>query len=281
MFEINPITGSIRITGSGLDREKYPQYTLTVQAADMAGEGLTGQTKVILTVTDGSSNAPDSSSNVEPNTARVFPAIFFTENNRGPYPIKLIEIRSDEHQKQNLHYSITGPGADQPPVALFTMNRDTGSLYVTQPVDREEVAHYKLQVHVVAESGDHQEVMSVTVKVIDQNDNKPVFSQNTFEGQVAENSAQGSEVIKVEATDSDEPDNANSDIRYRILRQDPQLPSDNMFEINSVTGAISVAGTGLDREKYPQYTLTVQAADMEGEGLSGQAQVIIKVVESQ
>ncbi|XP_026046282.1 cadherin-1 isoform X1 [Astatotilapia calliptera] len=281
MFEINPITGSIRITGRGLDREKYPQYTLTVQASDMAGEGLTRQTKVILTVTDGSSNAPDSSSNVEPNTARVFPAIFFTENNRGPYPIKLIEIRSDEHQKQNLHYSITGPGADQPPVALFTMNRDTGSLYVTQPVDREEVAHYKLQVHVVAESGDHQEVMSVTVKVIDQNDNKPVFSQNTFEGQVAENSAQGSEVIKVEATDSDEPDNANSDIRYRILRQDPQLPSDNMFEINSVTGAISVAGTGLDREKYPQYTLTVQVADMEGEGLSGQAQVIIKVVESQ
>lgn len=55
-------------------------------------------------------------------------------------------------------------------------------------------------------------------------------------------------MIKVEATDSDEPDNANSDIRYRILRQDPQLPSDNMFEINSVTGAISVAGTGLDRE---------------------------------
>uniref|UniRef100_A0A3B4HA32 Cadherin domain-containing protein n=1 Tax=Pundamilia nyererei TaxID=303518 RepID=A0A3B4HA32_9CICH len=142
-------------------------------------------------------------------------------------------IRSDEHQKQNLHYSITGPGADQPPVALFTMNRDTGSLYVTQPVDREEVAHYKV---------------NVTVKVIDQNDNKPVFSQNTFEGQVAENSAQGTDMIKVEATDSDEPDNANSDIRYRILRQDPQLPSDNMFEINSVTGAISVAGTGLDRE---------------------------------
>ncbi|CAI5682124.1 unnamed protein product [Oreochromis niloticus] len=281
MFEINPVTGSIRVTGRGLDREKYPQYTLTVQAADMAGEGLTGQTKVILTVTDGSSNAPDSGSNVEPNTARVFPDVFFTENNRGPYPIKLIEIRSDEHQKQNLHYSISGPGADQPPVALFTMDRDTGSLYVTQPVDREEAAHYKLQVHAVAESGDHQEVLSVTVKVIDQNDNKPVFTQNTFEGQVAENSVKGSEVIKVEATDADEPDNANSDIRYSILSQDPQLPSDNMFEINSVTGAIRVAGTGLDREKYPQYTLTVQAADMEGEGLSGQAQVILKVVESQ
>lgn len=57
------------------------------------------------------------------------------------------------------------------------------------------IVYWQLQVHVVAESGDHQEVMSVIVKVIDQNDNKPVFSQNTFEGQVAENSAQGTDSV--------------------------------------------------------------------------------------
>lgn len=53
----------------------------------------------------------------------------------------------------------------------------------------------QLQVHAVAESGAHQEVMSVTVKVIDQNDNKPVFTQDTFEGQVAENSVQGTDGV--------------------------------------------------------------------------------------
>lgn len=38
--------------------QKYPKYTLEVQAADMVGEGLAGFAKVILTVTDSNDNAP-------------------------------------------------------------------------------------------------------------------------------------------------------------------------------------------------------------------------------
>lgn len=56
------------------------------------------------------------------------------------------------------------------------------------------------------------------------------------------------EVITVEATDADEPNNDNSDIRYSILSQDPKLPTDNLFAINPVTGAIRVNAGGLDRE---------------------------------
>lgn len=55
-------------------------------------------------------------------------------------------------------------------------------------------------------------------------------------------------MIKVLATDADEPGNHNSDIRYRILSQDPELPSDQLFEIQPQTGAIRVNIGGLDRE---------------------------------
>lgn len=44
-------------------------------------------------------------------------------------------------------YSISGPGADQPPKDLFTMDRKTGNLYVTQPLDREHIAKYKVGNH--------------------------------------------------------------------------------------------------------------------------------------
>ncbi|CAI5682137.1 unnamed protein product [Oreochromis niloticus] len=92
--------------------------------------------------------------------------------------------------------------------------------------------------------------------------------------------AERTEVVRVEAKDDDEPDNLNSDLRYRILNQDPPLPTDNVFEINPITGSIRVTGRGLDREKYPQYTLTVQAADLAGEELTGQTKVILTVTDS-
>uniref|UniRef100_A0AAZ1Y4F2 Cadherin-1 n=1 Tax=Oreochromis aureus TaxID=47969 RepID=A0AAZ1Y4F2_OREAU len=156
---------------------------------------------------------------------------------------------------RKIYYAITGPGADLPPIGRFTMDRHTGCLYVTQPLDREETAHYT--------------VIILTLYLI-----------ITFRNFFFISSTPGTEVVRVEAKDDDEPDNLNSDLRYRILNQDPPLPTDNMFEINPITGSIRVTGRGLDREKYPQYTLTVQAADLAGEELTGQTKVILTVTDS-
>ncbi|XP_028278811.1 B-cadherin-like [Parambassis ranga] len=211
----------------------------------------------------------------------VIPDLSVAENDRGPYPLKVSQIRSNEDKVKKIYYSITGPGADQPPVALFNMDRNTGILYLTEPLDREKQAKYTFQAHAVAEgSGNAEEPMDIVVVVIDQNDNKPIFSMDTYFGEVPEASPIGSEVTRVNATDLDAPNNDNSDIRYRILSQEPKMPSDQMFDINPINGFIRVKATGLDREKYPQYTLVVQAADLRGDGLTGQAKVILKVTDS-
>ncbi|XP_078101977.1 cadherin-1-like isoform X2 [Sander vitreus] len=295
LFVINPVTGVIRVNASGLDREKYPMYTLVVEAADMVGDGLTGQAKVILTVTDSKDNAlastqpsvpilevPKSGEGLRRRKREwVIPELTVVENDRGPYPLTVSQIRSNADKVKKIFYGITGPGADQPPVGLFTIDRNTGNLYLTQPLDREEKDSYMFQAHAVADgSGNAEAPMDIRVKVIDQNDNRPTFAQDIFLGEVAEASPRGFEVIKVVATDIDQPNTDNSDIRYRLISQEPTLPSDFLFVINPVTGVISVNASGLDREKYPMYTLVVEAADMVGDGLTGQAKVILTVTDS-
>ncbi|XP_044071046.1 LOW QUALITY PROTEIN: B-cadherin-like [Siniperca chuatsi] len=300
LFAINPETGAIRIDVRGLDREAHPNHTLVVRAADMEGKGLAGEATVILTVTDSNDNAPafaQPSSTADPQVPVlhfpksaeglrrkkrewVIPDISFPENHRGPFPFKVSQIRSNEDKVKKIYYSISGPGADQPPVGLFTMDRDTGNLYVTQPLDRETETKYTFQAHAVADgSGNAEQPMDITVIVIDQNDNNPVFTQTTYLGEVAEASPIGFEVIKVVATDLDDPSTANADIHYSIISQEPKFPTD-LFAINPETGAIRIEVRGLDREAHPTHTLVVRAADMEGKGLAGEATVILTVTDS-
>uniref|UniRef100_A0A3P9PXR1 Cadherin-1-like n=1 Tax=Poecilia reticulata TaxID=8081 RepID=A0A3P9PXR1_POERE len=312
MFVINPATGAIRVSAAGLDRQKYPEYTLEVQAADMSGEGLIASTKVIISITPGtelpaaqgggrSKRDADpkiqhsSSEDMLPNLLHlpseegmrrrkrswVIPPLSVAENSRGPFPLKLAQVRSDRSTVTKIIYRLRGPGADKPPVGLFLIDSDSGWLEVTQELDRENQDKYTLEALAVEEGqAEASEIIEIIVNVIDQNDNKPVFSRDTYEGEVPQSSAEGFEVMTVQATDADEENSDNSDVCYRITRQEPEEPNPSMFAINMDTGLITVNATGLDREKHPQYTLTVVAADMRGEGLIGRAKVILTITDN-
>lgn len=61
-------------------------------------------------------------------------------------------------------------------------------------------------------------------------------------------SVAGTYVMTVTANDADDSTTANGMVRYRIVTQTPQSPSQNMFTINSETGDIVTVAAGLDRE---------------------------------
>ncbi|XP_060679873.1 cadherin-2-like [Hemiscyllium ocellatum] len=213
----------------------------------------------------------------------VIPPINVPENSRGPFPQELVTIRSDRDKNRSLRYSVTGPGADQPPAGIFSINPISGQLAVTKPLDREQRASYHLRAHAVDLNGNQVEnPIDIVINVIDMNDNRPEFLHQVWNGSVPEGSKPGTFVMAVTAVDADDPNSANGILRYKILSQMPNSPSPNMFTINNQTGDIVTVAAGLDREKVPQYTLIIQATDMEGSptyGLSNTATAVIKVTD--
>uniref|UniRef100_A0A8C5U1Y5 Cadherin domain-containing protein n=1 Tax=Malurus cyaneus samueli TaxID=2593467 RepID=A0A8C5U1Y5_9PASS len=135
--------------------------------------------------------------------------------------------------------------------------------------------------HAVSENGKPvEEPMEIIVTVTDQNDNKPQFTQEVFRGSVPEGALPGTSVMQVTATDADDAvETYNGVIAYSILSQEPREPHPQMFTVNRATGTLSVIASGLDRERVRKYTLTVQAADLDGEGLTTTALAVIEIAD--
>ncbi|XP_028931957.1 cadherin-3 [Ornithorhynchus anatinus] len=212
----------------------------------------------------------------------VVPPLSIPENGKGPYPLKLTQLKSNMDKSSKIFYSITGPGADRPPEGIFTIMKETGWLMVMQPLDREERDRYHFYGHAVSENGKAVEApMDIYVTVTDQNDNRPQFTQDLFRGAVIEGSLPGTSVMRVSATDADDEINTyNGVIAYSILNQEPKEPHDHMFTVDPGTGTIRLIVSGLDREKVAVYNLTIQAADMNGTGLSTTASAMIEITDA-
>ncbi|XP_004437077.1 PREDICTED: cadherin-15 [Ceratotherium simum simum] len=203
--------------------------------------------------------------------AWVIPPISVSENHkRLPYP--LVQIKSDKQQLGGVIYSIQGPGVDEEPRGIFSIDKFTGKVFLNALLDREKTDRFRLRAFALDLGGSTlEEPTDLEIVVVDQNDNRPIFRQEVFTGHVLEGAVPGTYVTRAEATDADDPETDNAALRYSILEQgSPQL-----FSIHEHTGEIRTVQVGLDREVVAVYNLTLQVADMSGDGLTATASAII------
>ena len=59
--------------------------------------------------------------------------------------IPTFQVESDTAQNYTIYYSIRGPGVDQEPLNLFYIERDTGKLYCSRRVDREQYESFEVK----------------------------------------------------------------------------------------------------------------------------------------
>ncbi|XP_019749817.1 cadherin-13 isoform X1 [Hippocampus comes] len=217
----------------------------------------------------------------------LVPPMTVTENQRAPFPRILGKSHVISTEKSWDHiFRLTGPGADQDPKGLFTIDIDTGDVSVTRSLDREIIDSYQLEVSTTDLNGNLVDgPVILVISVIDQNDNRPIFKETRYTGEVLEGSPTGTTVMTMTAIDADDPATDNAALRYIIIRQSPDKPSPNMFYIDAERGDIVtvISPTLLDRETLPTttYELEIVAKDMAGSevGLTGTATATITITD--
>ncbi|XP_030648027.1 protocadherin beta-16-like [Chanos chanos] len=148
-----------------------------------------------------------------------------------------------------------------------------GELLLDRELDREKQQELTLLLTAI-DGGTPQRSGTVVihVKVLDANDNAPVFSQNVYKIRLPENSPFGTLVLTVSATDADEGVNGEVTYEFGHISRDVS----KLFTLDSKTGNVVLNGT-LDFEREPSYELGIKAKD--GLGLASFANVIIEIVD--
>ncbi|NXI93401.1 CAD17 protein, partial [Psophia crepitans] len=208
-------------------------------------------------------------------------------------PLKDIDFSLPEGEGLRFIYQFTS----EPPAVSFraTGEKDgiidivpkTGILYLNGSLDWETKTVHRLQVESLDENGNTVKgPYTVTIHVVDINDNPPEFDQISYSGVVRQNSRSGKPFMQVHATDRDDPTTPHAQLTYSILHHFPNPYSEMLFQIDSTTGEISPSRAGsfyLDPQKQDTFTLVVTVKDMAGVSTNAfisSADVIITVKES-
>nr|XP_029535883.1 protocadherin-16-like [Oncorhynchus nerka] len=240
-FSIHPATGVITTT-KALDREAQEQYTLTVYARDGGMPPNFARASVRIRMLDENDNAPTFS--------RLYYSLEVPENMEA---VELFTLRAtdlDTGDSGEMTYKITAgdPSGD------FRVDRKSGVLSTSRPLDRERRARYSLTVTALdGGSPALSSTATVEVTLLDVNDHSPQFTSSSYTADLSEDAPIGSLVLEVSATDLDQ--GSNSQVLYFLLRG-----SQGMFIIDQHTGHVITAAP-LDRERTASYTFDVCATD--------------------
>lgn len=116
-------------------------------------------------------------------------------------------------------------------------------------------------------------IYQVSIIVDDENDNAPIFTHNSYEGKIMENSARNTEVNMTQFIAAKDNDiGSNSEFNYVLAGNGHEL-----FEVDRTSGRVFFKGSNIDREERDVYKLKIFAKD--GGNLTSEARLTITVLD--
>ncbi|CAB3374160.1 Hypothetical predicted protein [Cloeon dipterum] len=251
-FSMDSLTGEVALV-KPLDYESTRQYRLVIRVQDGGRPSKTNTTQMLVNVQDVNDNAP-----------RFYTSLFqesvFESIAVGTSVVRVQAYDGDEGNNSAIVYTLGereqagGLTKDMP----LSVQADTGWVFTTRILDREEQARYQFQV-IATDNGWPQKsaTASVIISVQDVNDNDPVFDPRIYEISVAEDAPPGMPVATLTAMDRDE----NPRLHYAISAGNVR----GRFSITAQSGrGILTVAQPLDFKLEKKFILTVTASDSGG-----------------
>ncbi|XP_035010290.2 protocadherin-16-like [Hippoglossus stenolepis] len=257
-FNLNPNTGSLSIF-KPLDREEQDVFNLTIIAEDH-GMPQHHRNSQLLCV-----HVIDVNDEVPWFQESQYEAQISENQPRGTSVLTV--SASDLDQGTNGKVTYGGISVD-----VFHINPVTGVITTTGPLDREVQEYYTVTVY--AKDGGllpNYAKATVRIRVLDENDNVPVFGRLYYSIELPEN-LEALPLFTLRATDQDAGD--SGEIKYRITAGDPS----GDFHLDGRSGVLSTLRP-LDRERMASHTLTVTAQDQGHPPLSSTTTVEVTVLD--
>uniref|UniRef100_A0A8D1R3S6 Protocadherin-15 n=1 Tax=Sus scrofa TaxID=9823 RepID=A0A8D1R3S6_PIG len=257
VFNLSETTGILTL-GKALDRESTDRYILIVTASDGRPDG-TSTATVNVVVTDVNDNAPV----FDPYLPRNLSVV---EEEANAFVGQVRATDPDAGINGQVHYSLGNFNN------LFRITSN-GSIYTAVKLNREVRDYYELVV-VATDGAVHprHSTLTLAIKVLDIDDNSPVFTNSTYTVVVEENLPAGTTFLQIEAKDVD----LGANVSYRI--RSPEVK--HFFALHPFTGELSLLRS-LDYESFPDQeasiTFLVEAFDIYGTMPPGIATVTVIV----
>ncbi|KAL2077465.1 hypothetical protein ACEWY4_026969 [Coilia grayii] len=240
-----------------LDFEMRSEYNISIVMTNARGEHLHNKKVIKVLLVDVNDNAPQFN--------QTHYQIDLVENNKpGAIILQLRATDSDRQHNGKVFYRL---GKNTYPI--FRIDQVTGELSVSASLDRERQEFYTLRV-LARDSGTPplETSVSVSVHVLDKNDNTPAFLTPHFIFFVSESIPRLAPVGKIGVTDTDKGDNGRVEVRV--------INGTGPFVMDNVQGTLRCTEE-LDREARDHYDLLLLALDGGRPPLSASARVTIYV----
>ncbi|XP_006921549.1 protocadherin-11 X-linked isoform X7 [Pteropus alecto] len=264
LFHLNTTTGLITIK-EPLDREESPNHKLLVLASD--GGLMPARAMVIVNVTDINDNVP--SIDIRYIINPINGTVVLSENAPLNTKIALITVTDKDADHNSRVTCFTDHDV---PFRLRPVFSNQFLLETAAYLDYESTREYAIKL-LAADAGKpplNQSSM-LLVKIKDENDNAPVFTQPFISISVPENNSPGAQLTKISATDADT--GRNAEISYLL-----GIDAPSEFNLDHRTGILT-AVKKLDREKQEKYSFTVLAKDNGIPPLITNATVLVTVLD--